>query len=369
MRWVVFWMVMVAGLIPQPLVASVDINQIEAAREVYLRAEEAYKNQQFADAAGGYQSVLIHYPKAAIQLKLARSLCQLQDWESALKSLESAVQLGLHDPQDLLDEPVFRPLSKWPQWATLIAEIEGNLADHQARYRDPASLQMVTADVPRFWKAFDRAKFAKTQAERITIYQMEYFNPGSPGLIDFFWKKIHRVDLFVETVDQDRAYYEGIRPGADQLTSHYQTIQKGFNALKALLPDTVFNDVTFVIGRISSSGTVSDQGMLLGLETFVLPETPLHELTPGRRMAARPLALLAHSVLHEFTHQLQHQAGSAILLRAALFEGGADFVAELALGPWDPAKHYQVFGLAHEPEIWQQFQADMLGTDTSRWIA
>src|SRR6266481_3653445 len=47
------------------------------------------------------------------------------------------------------------------------------------------------------------------------------------------------------------------------------------------------------------------------------------------------------------------------LLRHALGEGIADFVSELAVGPWAANTPRQVYGRAHEHEVWVDFQDEM----------
>jgi len=46
------------------------------------------------------------------------------------------------------------------------------------------SVQIVTRDIPNFWRAYDQAA-GKDSAERVRILQTVYLQPGSPGLRDW----------------------------------------------------------------------------------------------------------------------------------------------------------------------------------------
>jgi len=47
------------------------------------------------------------------------------------------------------------------------------------------------------------------------------------------------------------------------------------------------------------------------------------------------------------------------LLRHALGEGLADFLSELAVGPWAANTPRQIYGRAHEHDVWVDFQDEM----------
>src|SRR5216117_4538983 len=49
------------------------------------------------------------------------------------------------------------------------------------------SVQIVTRDIPNFWRAYDQAA-GKDSAERVRIIETVYLQPGSPGLRD--WMRV-----------------------------------------------------------------------------------------------------------------------------------------------------------------------------------
>src|SRR5213592_3529193 len=49
------------------------------------------------------------------------------------------------------------------------------------------SVQIITRDIPNFWRAYDQAA-GKDSAERVRIFETVYLQPGSPGLRD--WMRV-----------------------------------------------------------------------------------------------------------------------------------------------------------------------------------
>ena len=60
---------------------------------------------------------------------------------------------------------------------------------------DPHKAQLVTEDIPRFWRAYDLA--ARDTAHAVQLFQREYFDRASPGLREYFDSKIKSVPEFV----------------------------------------------------------------------------------------------------------------------------------------------------------------------------
>jgi hypothetical protein len=55
------------------------------------------------------------------------------------------------------------------------------------------------------------------------------------------------------------------------------------------------------------------------------------------------------------------------LLAQSLDEGCASFLAAIVMQV-DPAQAASPYGLAHEHDLWVEFQRDMNGTDASQWL-
>jgi hypothetical protein len=139
----------------------------------------------------------------------------------------------------------------------------------------PDSVQLVTTDIPRFWKAFDDAA-GKDSATRVHIFADEYLTGGSVGLQDFARIKLKgRSKDSTVTATEELAHataewprlYAGIRTSSMKVASTdtvLTVVRKGLRALAELYPEGRYPDVYFVIGRLNSAGTASSRGMLIG---------------------------------------------------------------------------------------------------------
>jgi hypothetical protein len=151
-----------------------------------------------------------------------------------------------------------------------------------------------------------------------------------------------------------------------------------YRRLAALYPDAVFPPVYFLIGQLSSGGTTGDAGQLIGAELHGADATtPLGELSDWERRVMGRVDGLPGIVAHELMHiQQSHARGGAApvegngkqtLLAQALEEGCANFLAWTITGA-DPAKAADQYGIAHERELWIEFQREMNGTEASNWL-
>ena len=232
---------------------------------------------------------------------------------------------------------------------------------------DPQKVQLVTEDIPRFWRAYDLA--ARDTARAVQIFQREYFDQASPGLRDYFDLKIKSVPKFVANQRRKARYYRSIRSLTLRVDSMKPQILAGFVKLKNLYPAARFPNVYFVIGRWTSGGTASRRGMLIGTDMECLaPGVDESELTLWERNNAGTFAGLPSLVAHEHIHFLQKDGLNRSLLRGAINEGMADFLAELTTGR-NPNARLQAYGLAHEAQLWVAFTKEMDSTNWSNWIA
>jgi hypothetical protein len=282
------------------------------------------------------------------------------------------------------------------------------------------SVRLVTTDIPAFWRAYDLAA-GRDSAERVRIFREVYLRPGSPGLRD--WARVRLADLNVvrarliesgwaaERIDAwrrlprgrperdslDRAmaplversaaeelvstlgtyprYYAAVRAttlAVDTASAVTAEIRRGLRRLSELYPEAKYPSVYFLIGKLSTGGTVGASGMLIGTEQLSAgPDTPRDELPAWAQVATRTnsFAQLPGLVVHEAVHSLQPPRTSPTLLAQALREGIADFLAELAVGPWHAGSERQRYGRAHEREVWLDFKDEMDTDSTMRtWM-
>jgi hypothetical protein len=238
---------------------------------------------------------------------------------------------------------------------------------------DPEQAVFVTSDIEHFWKAFDDG--GATGA--IAPFQTEYLDRASPGLKDFIASRTVTATSLTLMVRAYPRYFADIRASTLSLATDggvQGRIRDGYRKIRDMYAPSVFPPVTFLIGRFSTGGTTSSNGMLVGLEFYAISaSTPLDELAQFQRDNVHPLDSLPVIVAHEHTHVLQGRAGGAAthqnktLLDQSLLEGSADFVAYLITGGNINARLW-AYGLPREHDLWTEFKAAMHGTDSSQWL-
>jgi hypothetical protein len=239
---------------------------------------------------------------------------------------------------------------------------------------DPMRAQLVTSDIPNFWRVFDKASLKDAG----DLFQREYIDIGSPGLHAFLQVRVQNGRALAATVASRPKYYASIREATlsiDQKPEIKQAIQTGFRRMKEIYPDAIFPDVYFIIGRMNSAGTTDGgKGLLIGVEMNARSEnTPVDELNGWERAVVGQISNLPHIVAHELIHIEQHRAnrpainGKPTLLQKVLEEGGADFLGEMISGGIIN-RVQRDYGDAHEEALWTEFSVAMHGTDSSRWL-
>jgi len=267
------------------------------------------------------------------------------------------------------------------------------------------SVQIVTRDIPNFWRAHDLAA-GKDNTEQVRIFRTVYLQPGSPGLRDWMRVRLMNRDTVkarmiaagwtvgrLDSMSRDslarasapfaeqsaaeellralRAYpryYAAVRArtlAVDTNSAIKQGIRQGLAKLAELYPEARFPNMYFLIGTLSTGGTTARSGMLIGTEQSASgPDTPLDELPDWARknFPTHTFESLVGLVVHEAVHTQQKPAPEGqhdTLLRHALGEGIADFLAELAVGPRAANSPRQIYGRAHEHDVWVDFQDEM----------
>jgi Predicted Zn-dependent protease (DUF2268) len=371
MRHLALLVVVLVGCASGPAPRRWSLASIEQGRRLRGQAETAAQAKRYEEAArlsvlaaaspGDPKRGDAHYA-AACYFALAGQR------EPALRELARAFEEGWWDVDWTRADPDLASLRAEPAFAEILADAADAAAAKAARQRDPSRVELITEDIPRFWAAYDRAAKAKTRAERIAIYRADYLERATPGLLDYYLAKIGSVESLVDYVDSHRRFYDGVRPQSLQIVAATRHLRDTLRRLQDLYPEAKFPDVTFVIGRMSSGGTVSSNGLLIGAEMYSSTETtPYDELSESSRRIVGRAAELPHVVTHELVHFQQTFGKDQSLLWTSLMEGGAEFVAEL-VEPAVKKPYFRVYGEAHEAAIWARFAKEMDGTDTKAWI-
>lgn len=231
---------------------------------------------------------------------------------------------------------------------------------------DPDAARLITTDIDNFWRAYDQAT-PKNLAE---VLERDYLKPGSPGLRDFVRLRISSAERLAETISAHPKYYASIRDSTKRVATMEKRIRAGFYALKHLHAEAVFPDVYFVIGRMTSGGTTSTRGLLIGMEMHSrTPQAHEAELSAWHKNVLTAVENVPFIVAHELIHYQQKHPPKLkpSLLSQSITEGGADFLGELIAGG-HINQHLHVYGNPRERELWEEFRKVMDGGKYTGWL-
>jgi hypothetical protein len=364
-----FILLLLAGCTAAPRTISLD--NMERAARLTAEASKAKDAKDYARAAQlSAQAAAIEYPGARVAHYNAACWYALAgDPESAVAELRRAIGSGFANAARVRNDPDLVTLHSRAEWPDLVAAIDRNLAASSTKRASVADVRLVTDDIPRFWRAYDESRSA-TRPQRIAILRRDYIEQGSQGLIDYYLMKIGSVETLADFVNAHRGYYDAVRAATMRVDRELPAVRAAMQRMKALYPAATFADVYFVIGRLSSGGTASSHGLLIGTEMYAAdPTAPHDELPLGIRRVLSTPDELPHAVMHELMHFMQAPQRDFTLLNTSVREGGAEFLAEIASPLPDARKpFYRAWGEAHADMVWTQFTSAMSGRDKRRWI-
>lgn len=252
-----------------------------------------------------------------------------------------------------------------PQWVILLCitvSCTGLGRNESPFAASPLEARIETSDVALFWQAFDRMR-----AEPGNPFGAHYLEKGSAGLRDFVPGRIEGATELFELVSKERDYYEQVRASTLQVDRFESQIRAAYAAMKYWYPPATFPPLYLVIGRTTSGGTSSDNGLIVALEVFA--DEPM-ETAYGR--PAGDTADIPFIVAHELIHFYQREPPEVrTLLERCLREGSADFLGELIAGSrvkgLNGPRVYP-YGEAHEARLWREFEAQMLESVRAPWL-
>jgi hypothetical protein len=220
---------------------------------------------------------------------------------------------------------------------------EANVA-HIVRYED----------VQRFFRVYYEAGKRPTA----DALQSGYIGPGSAGVRGFVPDRIQSASALAEYIGAHPEIYDAAERCRPKLKRLDGSASAGITRFKSLYPEAIIPPVWIVIGRNNSGGTSTVDGVILGLEKICGNDG--HDDIPFERR-------VASVIVHEIAHYSQRNTGGSSLLDAAIKEGGADFVAELATGHTSN-EQLKRWTRGKEAGIEKRFRADMSSTDTRQWL-
>lgn len=342
----------------------------QSARELVAAAREAYGRKDFAASAEAFKAAVAR--GATDRSTLYDGACALAlagDVDSAFAFLRRAIDAGYRDPAWLGTDSDLTRLRTDARWAEVLAACKRAAARYVEEHSNPDRVRFVTSDIDLFWKVYDAA-LAAPEGERARIFERDYIGAGTVGLRDFNASGRADPATLADMLETRPAFLRSIRGTTESFAARRDEAVVAFRKLNTVYPEAIFPDCYFVVGQISSGGTASDNGLLMGAEMFTRgPNVPMGELGDWERGALMEPVDVVPLVSHELIHFQQKLGPHQTLLMACLKEGSADFLGELVSGRLIARmRTTHEWANAREGELWTEFQKEMDGKDISHWL-
>ncbi|HLK30303.1 MAG TPA: DUF2268 domain-containing putative Zn-dependent protease [Puia sp.] len=325
-----------------------------------------YKMKNYANAAKLFEQAALYsdskISKRDYYYYAATSYASAKDSTNSFKLLELAVQFSYNDALALKDDDAFKFMHDSKRWKSLMNSIKPSYTG------DPLKAKVIDTDVKNFWSAYDMVKNDTSQAKE--IYENYYFNKGTIALEFYYINKIGSLENFLLMHKLHEKYYASIRKNTLRAAQQRNEYVKSFVKLKNIYPAAKFPPIYFVIGKLRSAGTVSSDGLILGIDQACMsPDADTTELSTWEKHNISTFKNLPHTVAHELVHYQQNgMASDTTLLKEAILEGMADFIGELISGK-SANERLLIFAKGKEKKIWDDFKKDMYFDRKYNWIA
>jgi hypothetical protein len=226
------------------------------------------------------------------------------------------------------------------------------MAQEQPPPADPLTAQVDVRDVERFIALWRKTNGHPTAAQ----IETDYLHGGGPGVQGFTKQRQLSGANIAEAIEEHHDWYErAIDKCLPWVADSAPDLRSIYLGLQGLLPEKPLPQIYMAFGRANSGGTAVPGAQLLGLETIC----HVFGSTPGSfRQAMR--TFFAHETAHTFQggdFDANPRVATDALLSLILQEGGPDYVASLVTGA-PPNPDREVYGRAHEAELWKQFAKD-----------
>lgn len=238
---------------------------------------------------------------------------------------------------------------------------------------------VTTADIDRYWEAFDSLAVVDTKEDSISVFQRLYLDRLTPGGRDFAEAREWSAERFVAVARHRSRFLASVRLNtliAADLTDETEAIIARFRKIHAGFQP---KGICYAVGIVNTGGTISDDYLLIGAEiSGANKNSDFSEFDAGSNFVTvlanqpAPRENFRRIVAHEYVHTQQgryreRSYKKAPLLYACLSEGMCDFIGELLVGS-NINGVAKTYGDAHAAELWREFKAEMKTENADNWL-
>jgi hypothetical protein len=242
--------------------------------------------------------------------------------------------------------------------------------------------QITTSDITRFWEAYDRLSLAKTNQDSINIIQTVYLDRATDGLKEFQKARYFAAELFVERIGKYKKFYQSVRENTKLPLQMGEKLSSVLENFKRKYPNATPAKICFVVGPMSTGGTISNHYLLLGTEMIAgSKDCDVSEITNenlktdilSRTSSAEVNDFIVETAVHEYVHTQQKKmvknACDCPLLENVIKEGVASYISEkLLLQKKENKSRAYSFVKENEKKLWKELKAELCTKDFSKWL-
>ncbi|MEL6668034.1 MAG: DUF2268 domain-containing putative Zn-dependent protease [Bacteroidota bacterium] len=221
-----------------------------------------------------------------------------------------------------------------------------------------------TSDIGRFWEAYDSLDQATSRADSIAIMQEVYIDQASAGFREFLNIRAFTAEEYIQKIAAYPGFWSSVRPLTEVVISRMDEVEAVFARYRTALPNFKQPNICFAIGGIRTGGTISGGYILIGTEIAAADSSVQKgELFEWMQSVVGQTGDITAMIAHESIHTQQRGSTGDGLIKKTINEGVADFLSEQITGMNINYRIYD-YAYAHECEIWQDWQRDLVKNPT-----
>lgn len=211
----------------------------------------------------------------------------------------------------------------------------------------PQGPEIRTSDVDRFYALYDA-----TGGQPSAAALQAYIDGGTDGFRAFARMRNTTGERIALAIEKQPAVYQQAKRCAEALPQVKSRLATALARLKRLYPEASLPPVTLAVGRGKPVGTADANGVMIGQEALCAADF----MNPD--IEDRFVHVIAHEYVHVQQSRFSPENPEERVLKAALIEGGAEFIGELVSGSVG-YKHLPPLVKGREKQFETRFLADV----------
>lgn len=229
---------------------------------------------------------------------------------------------------------------------------------------------IISSDINNFWDAYDAIVATTDTLEKRIILKERFWDKATFGQQELFRVRNYKQEEYLQAIKDYPLFWSSIRMNMKDMQKHEKPIAEGISKIKKIYPSIKPAKVYLGMGVFRTPGTGFDSLVLIGSE-YALgnknTNTSEFEKQRSDYFLTDPIKNLEFLSVHEYVHT-QQKPMLHNLLSLVLYEGIAEFVAEIATEKKSPWKSFS-YGPENQEFVLKRFEEDIFKPSTiGNWL-